>query len=234
MIKLVVFDMAGTTIYDGDAVNMCLQQALHARGVDVHRDAVNSVMGYPKPDAIRSLLIANEHISDIDLESEVDLVFKDFQHRMLMYYRYDVSVRPVEGAEQVFRQLRAAGVRVALDTGFNRRIADTILHRLGWTVESGILDATITSDEVERGRPFADMIIRLMEITDVSNCDEVAKVGDTPSDLQEGTAAGCSMIIGVTDGSHTRAELEPHPHTHLVATVADVPGIVLSSAVSRT
>ena len=60
-------------------------------------------------------------------------------------------------------------------------------------------------------------------ITDPAN---VAKVGDTPADLLEGKNAGCGLIVGVTEGTHTRAQLEPHPHTHLIGSVRDLPGIL--------
>src|SRR5262249_32592427 len=54
--ELVVFDMAGTTVYDGDAVHQCLADALfNVARLRVSRDQVNSVMGIPKPLAIASL-----------------------------------------------------------------------------------------------------------------------------------------------------------------------------------
>jgi phosphoglycolate phosphatase-like HAD superfamily hydrolase len=57
MIQLVVFDMAGTTVHDDDAVNVCLRQALNAgAGVEADRESVNRVMGEPKPVAIAKLL----------------------------------------------------------------------------------------------------------------------------------------------------------------------------------
>jgi phosphoglycolate phosphatase-like HAD superfamily hydrolase len=51
----------------------------------------------------------------------------------------------------------------------------------------------------------------------------MAKVGDTPADLLEGSAAGCAWVIGVASGTHRLAELAIHPHTHLVESVRDVP-----------
>ncbi len=33
-VQLVVFDMAGTTVYDGDAVNVCLRGALQAADIE--------------------------------------------------------------------------------------------------------------------------------------------------------------------------------------------------------
>lgn len=223
-VELVVFDMAGTTVYDGDAVNACLRSALANAGVEVSRDEVNGVMGIAKPLAIRTLL--SERHPGVEIAEETVLqIHDDFLARMLTFYRTDPAVREIEGATATFRALRAAGVKVALDTGFSRPIADAVLQRLGW--DTTLLDATVTSDEVAQGRPSPDMIYRIMELTGVSEAQQVAKVGDTPSDLQEGTSAGCGWVIGVTEGSHTEAELAAHPHTHLLPTVAAIPALLL-------
>ena len=48
-IKLVVFDMAGTTIEDDDFVHQSLMEAMDEEKIYVSRDEVNEVMGYPKP-----------------------------------------------------------------------------------------------------------------------------------------------------------------------------------------
>jgi phosphoglycolate phosphatase-like HAD superfamily hydrolase len=66
-----------------------------------------------------------------------------------------------------------------------------------------------------------------MELTGVTDAGHVAKMGDTPSDLQEGWAAGCGLVIGVTNGSHTRKQLAPHPHTHLIDNLRELPGLLL-------
>jgi hypothetical protein len=34
------------------------------------------------------------------------------------------------------------------------------------------------------------------------------------------------MNVGVTEGTHTRAQLEPYPHTHLIGSVRDLPGLL--------
>jgi 2-aminoethylphosphonate-pyruvate transaminase len=61
-----------------------------------------------------------------------------------------------------------------------------------------------------------------MQLTGCSDPRRVAKIGDTPADLGEGTAAECGFVVGVTSGSHTRDELLPHPHTHLVETLDEL------------
>jgi phosphonatase-like hydrolase len=231
-IELVVFDMAGTTVHDDDAVNVCLRQALLLSGVGVTREAVNAVMGEPKPRAIAKLLTAERLRIVTVRDPEVIEVYSAFEERMLDHYMSDPSVRAAEGADDTFAELKRRGVHIALDTGFHRVIADAILQRLGWS-GSGLVDVTVASNEVERGRPYPDLIYRAMALTGVRSPRAVAKVGDTPADLQEGTAAGCAHVIGITTGSHSRNALALHAHTHLVEHLSEVPPICAGIAASR-
>lgn len=213
---LVIFDMAGTTLLDeGGVVNRCLREALCAAGVFVTPDQVNEVMGLPKPQAIQRLLVCGS-------DTRVAEIHADFVAKMIHYYEHHPLVQEIEGTSLVFVKLRSAGIKVALDTGFSRDIADTVIARLGWRL---LLNGSVTSDEVPRGRPFPDMVEALMRHCWVTDPKHVAKIGDTPSDLQEGTAAGCGWVIGVTEGSHRRDELEGHPHTHLIPTIAELPAL---------
>ncbi len=226
-IDLVVFDMAGTTVRDDDAVNRCFRDAIAGAAIDVSRDEVNAVMGIAKPVAIRTLLERAGRTDPADLDAEVRRIHADFVRRMVEHYRDGQAVAEVPGASDVFRALRAAGVRVALNTGFSRQIASVLLERLGWAAGDTI-DAVVTSDEVDAGRPAPDMIRLAMRRAGVSDPRRVAKVGDTPADLEEGDHAGCGRVIGVTaSGSHTRDQLRPHPHTDLIDSVADLPALLL-------
>jgi phosphonatase-like hydrolase len=145
---------------------------------------------------------------------------------MSHYYATDPAVREVPGAAAVFEQLRKAGIKVALCTGFSRRVVEVLLGRLGWHVPE-VIDAVVASDEVAQGRPSPDMIRRLMARLDIVDAGKVAKVGDTEADLAEGVNAGCGLVIGVTTGSYTAELLRAHPHTHILASVVEIPGVVL-------
>jgi phosphonatase-like hydrolase len=225
-IELVVFDMAGTTVRDDDAVNHCLRNALAAASLNVTRDEINQVMGIAKPLAIRKLL-ERHHNGHAVTDQIVNSIHDDFLQRMLNHYRTSPAVEPMPHAMDTFEQLKEAGMRLALDTGFSRQIADAILERLGWR-ESALLDTTVTSDEVAQGRPHPDLLLKAMERTAVKSAQAVAKVGDTPADLGEGAAAGSGLNIGVTNGSHTAKELGAHPHTHLISDLRELPAIVLN------
>jgi phosphonatase-like hydrolase len=119
-------------------------------------------------------------------------------------------------------------VKVALNTGFSRDIAQTLIDRLNWERDE-LIDASVTSDEVDRGRPHPDMIRRLMLKLGVSDPRRVAKVGDTPADLLEGKNAGCGLIVGVTQGSCAREQLEQFPHDYLIGAVAELPELLNQS-----
>src|SRR5262245_1137494 len=119
MIELVVFDMAGTTVRDQDEVGGCLRAALSAAGVAVEVAAADAVMGVPKPEAIRRLLTG---AGRVDLLAEVDRIHADFVARMRHHYATHPEVGEMPGAAAVFAELRRAGVKVALDTGFCRDV----------------------------------------------------------------------------------------------------------------
>lgn len=221
-IELVVFDMAGTTVWDGDdAVAAALCAALGAAGVDVPLTAVDPVMGIPKPEAIAHLL--REDRGTPAAADEVASIHTDFQSRIVNHYRTSADVREMDGATEVFAALRERGIRVTLDTGFDRAILDTIVERLGWT---DALDATISSDEVEQGRPAPDMIRALMHRCGITDPTRVAKIGDSESDILEGLNAGCGLV-GAVLCERTRSVLDQHHNVHAVASLHEFLRLVL-------
>lgn len=201
---LAVFDVAGTTVFDGDAVVDCMRSVIGLRA-DVPDAEVRALMGLPKPIAISQLLSSHTWLRDGALASAVDQIHQAFRVALIARYREAGAIAPVPDAERVFSTLRGAGIRVALDTGFSRDILDTMLVQLGW--DAGVIDHAIASDEVPRGRPFPDLILRAMSLAGVTEPAAVIKVGDTPSDIDEGLAAQCGLVVGVTYGTHTRSQL---------------------------
>jgi phosphonatase-like hydrolase len=224
MIELVVFDMAGTTVEDGDAVKKSFRASLSGAGIEVDPELVKAVMGLAKPEAVRILLASTGRQFN---DAEAGAIHDDFVRRMRDHYTLDPSVREIPGAAAAFAALRREGIKVALNTGFSRSISQTVLARLGWHAPA-IIDADVASDEVPRGRPYPDMIRLLMARLGITDPGRVAKVGDTKADLEEGTNAGCSMVIGVTSGTFSREQLLAYPHTHILDSVAGVPRLVLS------
>ena len=219
--ELIVFDLAGTTVKDNHDVHRALQNALARYGALISLDDANTVMGIPKPLAIRTLLNNCDTFHGLITEGLVQEIHRSFVEEMIHFYQEDPSVGEKDGVSDTFRRLKERKLKVAIDTGFDRRITNSILQRLGW-VQNNLIDVSVTSDEVSRGRPYPDLIFKAMELTHVTDSKCVAKVGDTTSDLLEGNSAGCGWVIGVTTGAYTRSELQREKHTHLIENVHEV------------
>jgi phosphonatase-like hydrolase len=224
-IKLVVFDIAGTTIQDEIGVMAAFRSTLKNHGYEVPMEEVAAVMGYKKIDAIAVLLENNEpDRTKITIEL-IETIHNDFVNHMVNFYQTVQSIEAFPHSEETFRKLHENNIKVGLNTGFTRVIADTILNRLQWQ-EKGLVDYLIASDEVENGRPHPYMIEKMMQKFGITDPAEVAKVGDTEVDVREGQNVGCKYVIGVTTGSFTRGELEPYHPTHIIDDIADVITIV--------
>ena len=218
--KLVVFDIAGTTIQDDSAVNKAFLNAFLHFGLSPTPEQINAVMGLSKPLSIKIIL---KGLKDTTPISEIH---DQFLKNMIEHYSIDENVKEIPGASSVFNTLHELDYKVALDTGFSRDITNVILDKTGWIIQ-GLVDAAISSDQVKAGRPYPYMIFKLMEALDVGNVRNVTKVGDTVVDIQEGINAGCGIVAAVTSGTCSREYLQNVPGTFfIIPDVAHVPTII--------
>ncbi len=218
---LVIFDMAGTTIEDRGQVPTAFALTLAANNITITSDEIARVRGASKRQAIRNLLPPPQDSAAARqaFAADAERIYREFGAKLAEAYARD-GVRAVTGAQDVFRDLRASGVKVALTTGFDRDIVDLLLSTLGWTRDT--VDAVVCGDDVPAGRPAPDMIRLAMTLTGVADPALVANVGDTTMDLESAARAGVRWNIGVLSGAHAREALERAPHTHIIWSVADV------------
>jgi phosphonatase-like hydrolase len=214
-IELVVFDIAGTTVRDNGSVAKAFIEAFRDFGFEMPNEDVRKVMGFRKIEAI-ALLMGKLYPRQKDDEVLIDRIHTRFIDKMISLYRNDDHLAPFAHTEQVFSALKQRGIRIALNTGFTRSIADTILHRLRWDDRSSLIDKVICSDEVTHGRPYPDMIAVLIDELGITSPDRVLKVGDTEVDVEEGRNAGCGKVVGVTTGANTREQLESYHPDYII------------------
>ncbi len=218
-VELVCFDMAGTTVVDDGQVPEAFTAALAGHGIALRPGAIRDVRGASKRQAILDLLPPGP-----DRERKAERALASFREHLARLYRG--TVREIPGAAGVFGWLRGRGIRVALNTGFDRDTAHMLLGALAWDAET--VDAVVCGDDVARGRPAPDMILRCMQLTGVAGAESVASVGDTVLDLRAGHSAGVRWNIGVLSGAHERSRMAAEPHTHLLASVAELPALFAS------
>ncbi len=214
--------MAGTTVMDSNNVAHAFINAFDNHGLTISGEDANPLMGYHKPLAIQMML---EKLG-VDPDPEmIEEIHADFENEMIDFYEYDPTVKPMPGAEDIFLQLKEKGIRIALNTGFSKRIADAIVHRFQW-IEKGLVDDYIGSNEVAMGRPYTYMISELMKRAGVEDAGDVIKIGDTPVDIEEGKNAGCRYVIAMTTGASAHEVLEAGKPSHILNQLSDLPAIL--------
>ncbi|ASN37872.1 HAD family hydrolase [Arthrobacter sp. 7749] len=222
MIKLVVLDMAGTTVDEHGDVYKALEGSVTATGATVKAEDLQRWMGADKTEAIAALLELGGITPTPEL---VENQFALFREILAAFYA-KTPPEALPGVEEALKTLKARGIQIGLTTGFSRDVAAPILETLGWGIGEGqLLDAVVTSDEVAAGRPAPYMIHRVMEATGVHDVRSVVAGGDTVVDLLAGHHAGVHTL-GVLTGALSRERLEEHPHDWVLGSVAELPNVI--------
>ncbi|WP_377266885.1 phosphonatase-like hydrolase [Peterkaempfera sp. SMS 1(5)a] len=223
-IRLVVLDMAGTTVADGGLVERAFRAAAAELGVEdgsaEHTrmlDHVRATMGESKISVFRHLF------GDEDRAQQANGAFETAYHDLVD----EGHCAPLPGAAEAIGELRGAGLKVVLTTGFSRATQDRILAALGW---QDLADLTLCPADAGRGRPFPDLPLTALLRTAVADVREIAVAGDTGYDMLSGRRAGARIVAGVLTGAHDESRLRADGATHVLASVADLPALVLDKA----
>jgi phosphonatase-like hydrolase len=218
-IKLVVFDIAGTIIEDHGEVFRAFAKALMERGIPFGENELLGWKGASKREVIRHF--ARQLDPKGDVEEIVEVCYQRFRSELEKCYCEQAT--PIKGALETFHWCRVHDIQIATTTGFCREISDLVLKHTGWR---DLFSANVSSGDVRQGRPAPYMIFHAMEATGVLDVQEVVNAGDTPLDLQAGTNAGVAGVVGVLTGARDRESLEREAHTHIIASVAELPDLI--------
>jgi phosphonatase-like hydrolase len=203
-ISMVVFDMAGTTVDEGNVVYRTLHKAIEKECPTISFEEVLLWgAGKEKLQAIKETLAGtNNNLS----EEDIQIIFQDFSRLLEKAYEH-LMVIPTSNTERLFQELRSLGILVVLNTGYNFATASSLIQKLNW--QKGVhYDLLVTASDVTNNRPQPDMILYAMDKLNIQDADTIIKVGDSTIDIEEGKNAGCKYNIGVTTGAHTKAQLK--------------------------
>lgn len=230
MLKLIAFDMAGTTVKDQHEVEACFAKAADETGLKVNATQILAMQGYSKIEVFS--LLWRETAPNLTEEE----LYKKVQNSYLVFckileeYYLNTPIFPTEGCLEIFEYLKKNEIKIALTTGFYRKVTNIILQKLGWLdglnasyigSNSSVIDVSIASDEVAFGRPKPDMIFKAMQLLAIEKASEVISIGDTPSDLAAGKSAGCFKAFGLTNGTHSQAQLLDYESDGLFQSLVD-------------
>ncbi len=205
VIKLAVFDWAGTTVDYGSSAPMVVFEEIFAKaGITLTRAEINGPMGMEKKAHIRSLLSLataseqwNAKYGRDWNEKDVDDLYNRFENRLAeVVAEYSI---PIDGVIETMAQLREMGVKIGSTTGYNAEMMKNVLpgaSKAGYTP-----DCVVTPDVTGMGRPSPFMLFECMRQLSVYPVKSVVKVGDTIADILEGKNAG-AWSIGILTGSN--------------------------------
>lgn len=196
-IRLVVFDMAGTTVRDEgsvrEAFGMVYRETELLNGYGSEQDVLDfadQTMGQSKIAVFRVLtssegdaIAANDH-------------FENAYARLVLAG----GVTALPDAERAFELLRVAGITIVLTTGFSRATQDLLVQTLGW---SELIDLALCPADAGRGRPYPDLNLTAVIKTQTEDVKQMMVVGDTTSDVLSGLRAGAGLVVGVESGAHS-------------------------------
>jgi phosphonatase-like hydrolase len=219
-VEMVAFDVAGTVLNDDGLVISAFKKAFEATQPDLWPTHGEQWTQYAIDTMGQSKIhVFTELLGDAEKAQAANVAFEESYLNEIA----EVGATSIEGAEDLFKYLRAKGIAVTLTTGFSRTTLDTLLRQLGW---KDLIDLSITPGEAGRGRPHPDMLNMAVEVLGITNPSHVIVCGDTAADMQAAISFGASQVIGVLTGAHNEQTLHDAGATSVINSVADLKSLI--------
>jgi phosphoglycolate phosphatase len=228
-ITLACFGLVGTLVIDDGAIELAFAEAIATQGVVSGTSAfarsmavVHRARGQAPADVLRAVFPDNQPRAQA-----AQLAFD----RSLASAVGRRVVQPVAGARDVLARLTEAGCRICVMTIMPRRELTMLLQASGLR---DVVTVGLCAEDVPRGCPFPDLALAAMLRTGVGEVGETLMVHGTAAGVECGRRAGAGMVVGVLTGPHPAARLQAAGATHVIESVADLPGAIAPGAPSAT
>ncbi len=181
MPEAVVFDLDGVLLDSEQLWNQSKEEFVRESGGHWREDAPRAMIGMSSPEWSRYL-----H-DELGVDLDVEEINREVVRRMERHYREHLPLLP--GAVKVVREL-SRHWPLALASSANREIIDLALDAAGLT---DAFRATVSSEEVERGKPAPDVYLEAARRIEVQ-ADRCVAVEDSSNGLRSAAAAGMTVI----------------------------------------
>jgi HAD superfamily hydrolase (TIGR01509 family) len=181
-LRAVLFDIDGTLLDSNDAQAHAWLDALRGHGINVPLDLVRSRIGMGGDKLLRD-------VAEIDPDSVEGRTIIERRVALLKAH-YLPDVAPLPGGRALMDRVRSRGLTCAVVTSANRAECADLLRE---AAVADIVDAVITSDDADRGKPDPDLVEVALEKLGVA-AEEAIMIGDTPYDVAAAKRAGVPII----------------------------------------
>jgi len=219
---MVVFDMAGTTIDENNAVYKCVQKALNEYQIPATLEQVLEFgAGKEKLQAIKDVY-AEVMQEKVD-EKTAKTIYIKFSALLEDVYEI-IDMKLFEGLRSTLFFLYKRDVKVVFNTGYTKDVATKILKKVDCIVGRDI-DLLVTADMVENSRPAPDMITYALQHFNIKPW-ECIKVGDSAIDILEGKNAKVKYSIGITTGAQTKEQIAQENPDYIIKNLRELIPII--------
>tara|TARA_B100000424_G_scaffold271157_1_gene272735 strand:- start:1534 stop:2247 length:714 start_codon:yes stop_codon:yes gene_type:complete len=217
-IKMLVFDMAGTTINEKGIVYETLFDTMSNFGLNVSKNDICKWHGLNNYEVLNNYLTNDKKVSDEINNCIKEQLYSNFDNNLKERYFTSSNIDLIdENLLVLFDKIRKKDIKVTLNTGYSKEIQESIIKKLNM---NEFIDDYISSEEVKYGRPYPHMIHKLMERNNITNSQNVIKFGDTNNDVLEGINANCIASIGVLSGADSFSKLKNA--SHVINSIMDI------------
>lgn len=199
-IQAVILDWAGTTVDFGSLAPVrTLQRVFAQAGVTLTDSEIRQAMGLPKKEHIREIM-SGQGVRDkwtrahgnLPGEADIERLYDDFVPVQLSCLLEYSALIP--GIVETMERFRSRDLRIGTTTGYTREMLDLLVEA---SRKAGYIpDSNLAPGDVGAGRPHPFMIYENAVRLQVYPLAAIAKIGDTPADIEEGLNAG-AWSIGV-------------------------------------
>jgi HAD superfamily hydrolase (TIGR01509 family) len=179
MIKAVVFDLDGVLVDSESIWDQARKDVVAEHGGAWKDGATEAMMGMSSPEW--SAYLRDELGVDLEPQAINDAVVERLEQR----YREDVPL--IDGATEAVERI-AAAYPLGLASSSNRAIIDLVLELSGLRFA-----VTVSSEEVDKGKPAPDVYLAAVEQLGV-NAGDAAAIEDSSNGLRSAAAAGLHVV----------------------------------------
>lgn len=217
-VKLLVFDMAGTTVNEKGIVYQTLYDTIKNFGLNISQKEISKWHGSNKYEVLNHYLTNDSNVSLEIRNCLRDQLYSNFDNNLKERYFNSSNLELIDPQlPELFQKIQKKNIKIALNTGYSQEIQESIIRRLNM---NEFIDDYISSEQVKIGRPYPYMIYNLMERNKIECVQSVMKFGDTQNDIYEGTNANCLASVGVLSGADNEEKLKGA--THLLDNVMNI------------
>ncbi len=181
-IAAVVFDMDGVLVDSEERWDRARRDLVEETGGTWKDGATHAMMGMSSPEW-------SAYVRD---ELGVPLTAQEVNTRVVerLLAGYEAGLPLIPGAVDAVKRVAALGRPLGLASSSNREVIDLVLDRAGI---AGLFSATVSSEEVARGKPSPDVYLEALARLAVEPAAATA-VEDSSNGLRAAAAAGMRVV----------------------------------------